>query len=425
MRFLITAGPTREPIDPVRYIGNRSSGKMGAALASAALAQGHTVTMIVGPVSVALPSGVERFDVETSQQMHDAVMSCFPRCNILIMAAAVADYRPKKVSETKLGRLDSLTLELEPTSDIVAAASQLKLPEQRTVGFSLEQRGDLARAQQKMQRKQLDLMVFNPTETMNADAIEATLLYPDGRVEAVPSSGKLAFAEVLVEFRERRQRQPRIALHPIHHPHGDRQAEDDQRNRRDQRRSARRGFGDRDLPNRNGTARPIVDQLHQLAAEPSEWLRFPAGLASELPQSLERGLADALEQVHQGDLVVADLRVEERADVGEPHLARAFDDHVALVDRAVDDAARVHRLDREDQFARHHARLAQRGFARNKFIQRRGVDVLPYQPCGPFIPIDAVQIRHATVGEFAHPGEAFPNRRMKLSLDDAVRVKQL
>jgi phosphopantothenoylcysteine synthetase/decarboxylase len=198
MRFLITAGPTREPIDPVRYIGNRSSGKMGAALAAAALAQGHEVTLIAGLVSVAMPASIERIDVETTQQMHDAVMVCFPVCDVLIMAAAVADYRPKQVSATKLGRLDSLTLELEPTVDIVAAASQRKSAAQRTVGFSLEQRGDLGRAQQKMRRKHLDLMVLNPTETMNADGIEATLLYPDGRVERLPSIGKSAFADVLI-----------------------------------------------------------------------------------------------------------------------------------------------------------------------------------------------------------------------------------
>lgn len=198
MRFLITAGPTREPIDPVRYIGNRSSGKMGAALAAAALAQGHAVTLIVGPVSVAMPDGAARVDVETSQQMRDAVMAAFPQCDVLIMAAAVADYRPRHASATKLGRLNRLTLELEPTADIVAAASRAKTASQRTVGFSLEHRGELPRAQEKMRRKGLDLMVFNPTETMNADAVEATLLYPDGRVEVLPAHEKGAFAQVLI-----------------------------------------------------------------------------------------------------------------------------------------------------------------------------------------------------------------------------------
>ncbi|HEV7301200.1 MAG TPA: phosphopantothenoylcysteine decarboxylase [Tepidisphaeraceae bacterium] len=199
LRFLITAGPTREPIDPVRYIGNRSSGKMGAALATAAIAQGHAVTLILGPVSLPMPADVERVDVETSQQMHDAVMAHLPSCDVLIMAAAVADYRPKNVSPSKLGRLGNLTLELEPTTDIVAAAAQIKSPHQRIVGFSLEHRGDLDRAREKMLRKRLDLMVFNPTETMDADAIEATLLTPDGQAEALAASSKTAFAQRLID----------------------------------------------------------------------------------------------------------------------------------------------------------------------------------------------------------------------------------
>src|SRR5271154_3336034 len=98
MRILITAGPTREPIDPVRYIGNRSSGRMGAALSAAALAAGHTTTLIVGPVTVALPPAARRIDVETAQQMQDTVLREFPSHDLLIMAAAVADYRPKAVS---------------------------------------------------------------------------------------------------------------------------------------------------------------------------------------------------------------------------------------------------------------------------------------------------------------------------------------
>jgi phosphopantothenoylcysteine decarboxylase/phosphopantothenate--cysteine ligase len=201
MHLLITAGPTREPIDPVRYIGNRSSGRMGAALVEAAVARGHEVTLVLGPVSIAMPqrAGVRRVDVESSQQMHDAVMAHFPTADVLIMAAAVADYRPKNVSPTKLGRGGSLTIELEPTTDIVAAASGIKRPDQRTVGFSLEHRGDVDRARQKMLRKKLDLIVFNPTETMNADTIEATLLYPDGHIDTLPAMDKGKFAEVLID----------------------------------------------------------------------------------------------------------------------------------------------------------------------------------------------------------------------------------
>jgi phosphopantothenoylcysteine decarboxylase/phosphopantothenate--cysteine ligase len=178
MRILITAGPTREPIDPVRYIGNRSSGKMGAALAEAVLRAGHTPTLILGPVTAAMPAGVRRVDVETAQQMLDAVMAEFPNHDLLIMAAAVADYRPKSVHRDKLARHGSLTIECEATQDIIATASQSKRPDQRTVGFSLEGRGNIDRAREKMLRKRLDLIVYNPTDTMSSETIEAVLLYP-------------------------------------------------------------------------------------------------------------------------------------------------------------------------------------------------------------------------------------------------------
>jgi phosphopantothenoylcysteine decarboxylase/phosphopantothenate--cysteine ligase len=198
MKVLITAGPTYEPIDPVRFIGNRSSGKMGAALAAAAMERGHAVTLITGPVSVALPAVTQRIDVESSQQMQDAVLSQFPACDILIMAAAVADYRPRAVAAGKLSRGAPLSIELVPTDDIVAAASSVKQPHQRTIGFSLEQNGDLARAREKLLRKKLDLIVFNPTETMNADTVAATLLYPDGRSENLPCRSKAQFADILI-----------------------------------------------------------------------------------------------------------------------------------------------------------------------------------------------------------------------------------
>jgi phosphopantothenoylcysteine decarboxylase/phosphopantothenate--cysteine ligase len=199
MRFLITAGPTREPIDPVRYIGNRSSGKMGAALAQAAREKGHAVTMIVGPITVEIPEKIGRIDIESSRQMEEAVLSSFPACDVLIMAAAVADYRPKTIHPKKLGRHHNLILELEPTVDIVAEAAKLKKPHQRVIGFSLEQAGDLNRAHEKLLRKKLDLIVFNPTETMNAESVDATLLYPDGKTETIPSRSKAAFADILID----------------------------------------------------------------------------------------------------------------------------------------------------------------------------------------------------------------------------------
>ena len=197
MNILITAGPTHEPIDPVRYIGNRSSGRMGAALAAAAIAAGHRVTLVLGPIAFA-PQADVRIDVETAAQMQEAVLREFPAHDVLIMAAAVADFRPSRFSVEKLSRAGGFTIECEPTEDILAAASGIKRPDQRTVGFSLESTGGLTRAREKLVRKQLDLIVYNPAETMNSTDIEPTLLYPDGRVDSLPRDSKDVFARLLV-----------------------------------------------------------------------------------------------------------------------------------------------------------------------------------------------------------------------------------
>ena len=199
MNVLITAGPTREPIDAVRYIGNRSSGQMGAALASAAMQAGHQATLILGPVTAPMPPVPRRIDVETAAQMQRALLDEFPRHDLLIMAAAVADYRPKQVHRDKLTRGGTLTIECEATEDIIAAASRIKRPDQRTVGFSLELRGNLARSREKLARKNLDLIVYNPTDTMSSATIEAVLLWPDGRSEELSSRSKYDFATILID----------------------------------------------------------------------------------------------------------------------------------------------------------------------------------------------------------------------------------
>jgi phosphopantothenoylcysteine decarboxylase/phosphopantothenate--cysteine ligase len=199
MKVLITAGPTREAIDAVRYIGNRSSGRMGAALASANLAANHEVTLILGPVSVAMPAVSRRIDVETAAQMHQAVLSEFPAHDLLIMAAAVADYRPKQVHADKLARSGSLTIECEPTEDILAEAGAIKRANQRTIGFSLEMQGNLPRAKEKLARKKLDLIVYNSTATMDSSNVKAILLWADGRTEELSSLAKEQFAGLLLE----------------------------------------------------------------------------------------------------------------------------------------------------------------------------------------------------------------------------------
>src|SRR5215218_6571106 len=165
MNIVITAGPTYEPIDPVRFIGNRSSGQMGAALATAATRAGHEVTLILGPVTAAMPPHVTRIDVFSSRDMHDAVLRAFPQHDLLIMAAAVADFRPKSISEQKVERGGTLTIELESTADILAAAGAIKRPDQRAIGFSLVKRGEIERSREKLRRKNADLIVYNPLDT--------------------------------------------------------------------------------------------------------------------------------------------------------------------------------------------------------------------------------------------------------------------
>ncbi len=199
MRILITAGPTREPIDPVRYIGNRSSGKMGAALAQAAIKAKHHVSVILGPVAIPYPSSARRIDVETAAQMFDAVTREFPNHDLLIMAAAVADYRPASASAVKLSREGGMTLALEPTEDVIAAAGRMKRSDQRTVGFSLETTSDLTRSQSKLRQKKLDLIVYNPAQTISSDLIEPTLIYADGREVKLPSRPKGEFADILIQ----------------------------------------------------------------------------------------------------------------------------------------------------------------------------------------------------------------------------------
>jgi phosphopantothenoylcysteine decarboxylase/phosphopantothenate--cysteine ligase len=130
--------------------------------------------------------------------MHDAVLREFPSHDLLIMAAAVADYRPIHVHSDKLGREGALTIECEATPDIVATAAKIKRPGQRIIGFSLESEGNLARARQKLARKNLDLIVYNPVGTMNSEEVEATLIWPDGREEPLPRQSKSLFASHLM-----------------------------------------------------------------------------------------------------------------------------------------------------------------------------------------------------------------------------------
>ena len=159
-RVLITAGPTREHLDPVRFISNRSSGKMGYALARNAKVRGANVTLISGPVSLEAPYGVEMVRVETASEMHEAVLQNAGKSSILVMCAAVSDFAPEKVETMKIEKTESMTLNLRKNPDILSAVAKL---EKRpfTVGFSAETGNRIDRARQKMASKNVDIMVFN------------------------------------------------------------------------------------------------------------------------------------------------------------------------------------------------------------------------------------------------------------------------
>jgi len=170
MRFLITAGGTREYIDPVRFISNASSGKMGYALARAALKAGHKVTLITAPTALTPPTGAEVIPVESAAQMFKAVKKHFPKCDCLIMAAAVADYTPAHPAKTKLKKQAAkLPLELKPTPDILKWAGRHKKPGQILVGFALEDRDLRLHAERKLREKNLDMIIANTPGAIGAD----------------------------------------------------------------------------------------------------------------------------------------------------------------------------------------------------------------------------------------------------------------
>lgn len=162
-KILITAGPTYEKIDPVRFIGNYSSGKMGYALAEECTARGAEVTLVSGPVNLSVNHpNINRIDVESAEQMYNACMSHYPTSDAGILCAAVADFTPECVADKKIKReKDDLTLNLKPTHDIAAALGKIKTDSQRLVGFALETNDETAHAQDKLKRKNFDFIVLN------------------------------------------------------------------------------------------------------------------------------------------------------------------------------------------------------------------------------------------------------------------------
>ena len=199
-RMLITAGPTYEPIDPVRGITNLSSGKMGFAVARAAAEAGAQVTLVAGPVHLATPRGVQRIDVQTAQQMHDAVLPLAARHDVFVATAAVADWRATAVSEHKIkksGKQQVPTLDLTENPDILADVARLQ-PRPYCVGFAAESENLVAHARDKLQRKQVELVVGNlGPATFGRDDNTLVLVDAQGQRE-LPTADKLSLARELV-----------------------------------------------------------------------------------------------------------------------------------------------------------------------------------------------------------------------------------
>ncbi len=206
-RVLITAGATREPLDPVRFLSNRSSGKMGYALAAEAAGRGANVTVVSGFATAAVPAGVEIIKVESADAMLAACASRFADCDVFIAAAAVADYAPETFAAQKIKKspdtADGLTLRLKRTPDIVALLAARKRPGQTVVGFAAETENLLAYARAKLQAKHLDLIVANDVTAegagFDADTNIITLLWPDGRSESLPKTSKRDAARFILD----------------------------------------------------------------------------------------------------------------------------------------------------------------------------------------------------------------------------------
>jgi len=206
MNILITAGPTREHLDPIRFLSNCSTGKMGFAVAQAAAARGHQVTLIAGPVALATPHGVTRVDVVSARDMLAAVERLLPPCDALVMSAAVADWRPAQEADVKLKKAHmSPTLQLVPNPDILKTIAPQK-GRRIFVGFAAETGDPLAEAQRKLTAKGLDLIVANDVTAPGAgfavDTNIVTLLSADLPPQPLPLQSKLDIANTLVQWIE-------------------------------------------------------------------------------------------------------------------------------------------------------------------------------------------------------------------------------
>ena len=199
MRILITAGGTREYIDPVRFISNASSGRMGYALVRAALRAGHKVTLITAPTSQRLPKKAKLIEAETAARMFEEVRNNFKMCDCLIMAAAVSDYTPIRRANTKIKKSHkSLILRLKPTADILEWAGKHKRKKQIVVGFALEDSNIRSRAEKKLKEKNLDMIIANTTDVIGAEKSAVQIKTPDCKWLKFQEAGKTRIAQKII-----------------------------------------------------------------------------------------------------------------------------------------------------------------------------------------------------------------------------------
>ena len=202
LRAMVNAGPTYEAIDPVRFIGNRSSGKMGIAIAQALRTQGADVTLVLGPVHESVPDGIKIIRVESAKEMFDVCTTGFQNADIAVLAAAVADYRPANVSTEKIKKKDSpLELRLEETEDIAAALGKSKNSNQKLICFALETENEEAHALSKLQRKNADMLVLNSLRTegvhFGSDNNAVTLFHSNGSKKEISLKSKSEIAQII------------------------------------------------------------------------------------------------------------------------------------------------------------------------------------------------------------------------------------
>ena len=202
-RILLTAGGTQEAIDPVRYIGNHSSGKMGFAISNALIESGATVDLVYGSVNVTLPEHCNYYHVTSAREMHQKCLDLFPQCDVLIMAAAVADFAPTDVAPQKIKKSqDTISITLKKNPDILSDLSNQKRENQLTVGFALETENETQNAISKLQKKNLDFIVLNsqsnPEAGFGIDTNAVTVFCKDGKQWQIPTASKSQVAQQLL-----------------------------------------------------------------------------------------------------------------------------------------------------------------------------------------------------------------------------------